>query len=446
MKKKRYSKAIVVLLLTTILLLSLLGCGILEANSFFDNGFYSSYYDSLINATGEFGTGSTALSGKEKNRKKQDFSQAKSATVMIYLNGSDLEESYRAATEDILEIINADLSENINVIIQTGGTNRWHVDGISSERAQRFYVDNHKLYLVEDDIGQPDITEPKTLSDFIKFCNENYPADRNILILWDHGGGPVEGFGYDSIVADGDSMTLDEMQTALSEGDVYFDFIGFDACLMASIETLAALCDFADYMIFSQDFESSYGWDYSGWLELFSKNVTMDTKALAKTIIDDFVSSSEKHGLSGILTLCDTNKSKELYEAWSDFLFQHGTQLKDRVIQTKFHSTNRAKKKGMFDDLLSFFLGEEESLEDYSLFDVFDVADELNTKKSGELKEAVKEAVVYSSSTIDDAGFCGLNVAIPFSDLALYEVMDSVYSNSGFSQEYLEHMRFLANG
>ena len=87
MKKKRYSKAIVVLLLTTILLLSLLGCGILEANSFFDNGFYSSYYDSLINATGEFGTGSTALSGKEKNRKKQDFSQAKSATVMIYLNG-----------------------------------------------------------------------------------------------------------------------------------------------------------------------------------------------------------------------------------------------------------------------------------------------------------------------------------------------------------------------
>lgn len=48
---------------------------------------------------------------KGKNRKKQDFSQAKSATVMIYLNGSDLEESYRAATEDILEIINADLSE-----------------------------------------------------------------------------------------------------------------------------------------------------------------------------------------------------------------------------------------------------------------------------------------------------------------------------------------------
>lgn len=92
------------------------------------------------------------------------------------------------------------------------------MDGISSERAQRFYVDNHKLYLVEDDIGQPDITEPETLSDFIKFCNENYPADRNILILWDHGGGPVEGFGYDSIVADGDSMTLDEMQTALSEG------------------------------------------------------------------------------------------------------------------------------------------------------------------------------------------------------------------------------------
>ena len=41
------------------------------------------------------------------------------------------------------------------------------------------------------------MTDPNTLEAFIKWGAENYPANRMCLILWDHGGGSVSGYGYD---------------------------------------------------------------------------------------------------------------------------------------------------------------------------------------------------------------------------------------------------------
>ncbi|MCR5235609.1 MAG: hypothetical protein K6E34_00220 [Lachnospiraceae bacterium] len=56
----------------------------------------------------------------------------------------------------------------------------------------------------------------------------------------------------------------------------HFDFIGFDACLMATVETAYMLSPYADYMIASEEFEpgkpsGKNGSDpgdyeeYSGW-------------------------------------------------------------------------------------------------------------------------------------------------------------------------------------
>ena len=57
-----------------------------------------------------------------------------------------------------------------------------------------------KLLSLEDDIGKKDMTSPETLGDFIRYCSSNYPANRNILILWDHGGGSLAGYGYDELL------------------------------------------------------------------------------------------------------------------------------------------------------------------------------------------------------------------------------------------------------
>ncbi len=58
------------------------------------------------------------------------------------------------------------------------------------------------------------------------------------LILWDHGGGAVSGFGYDEHSNnEEDTLTIDKLKKALKESETKFEFIGFDACLMANIET-----------------------------------------------------------------------------------------------------------------------------------------------------------------------------------------------------------------
>lgn len=55
---------------------------------------------------------------------------------------------------------------------------------------------------------------PNTLVDFINYAYKNYKAEKYSLILWDHGGGPIYGYGYDEYNKL-DSLTLIELKDAL---------------------------------------------------------------------------------------------------------------------------------------------------------------------------------------------------------------------------------------
>ncbi len=50
---------------------------------------------------------------------------AKSATIMVYVNGSDLESQWGEASGDIGEMVASGIGENVNVILQTMGTKEW---------------------------------------------------------------------------------------------------------------------------------------------------------------------------------------------------------------------------------------------------------------------------------------------------------------------------------
>lgn len=398
------------------------------------------YEDMLYEYGKTYGTGSSALKGEDKTNKKQTFNLDDEVTIMLYLNGSDLEEDYRSATDDILEILQAQISTNVNVVIQTGGAGKWHINGIDTV-GQRFIVRDNKLYKIDADFGSPDMTKADTLSDFIKFAHQNYPAQRNILVLWDHGSGPVEGFGYDVLAENSDTMTLDEMQTALSEGGVYFDFIGFDACIMAGIETAAALCDYADYMVFSQDYEGVMGWEYASWIKEISKNPQISTPELTKIIIDRFVADSKDEGISGILSAVDLHNTKELFLAWENLLYNNYELIAKARPKTEYNTSDRAAARGIFDDILSAIIGADE-LADYSLVDAAEVA-AIAGIDGKRMKDAISAAVIYCSATDEDADMCGLNVVLPFDNEYCYSVMENVYANCGFSQRYIEIIEYM---
>ncbi len=186
-------------------------------------------------------------------------------TVLVYLCGTDLESEYEAATGDLNELLRADCGDSVNIVVQTGGTFDWHMDGFDAECSQRFVNSGGVLNKV-DELELSNMGDPDTLSDFISWGAENYPADNMGLILWNHGGGSISGVCFDEVFGY-DSLTLPELDKALNDSydsmTEKFEFIGFDACLMATLETANILVPYADYMIASQETEPGNGWDYT---------------------------------------------------------------------------------------------------------------------------------------------------------------------------------------
>ena len=199
-----------------------------------------------------------------------DSPVATKATVLVYIEGTNLEEGNNFATENINEMLKATSSANVNVVLQTGAADKAVADDpVDNWRTVRRYViENHKLVL-KDNLGAIDMGDPKVLTDFITWGQKTYNADKYVLMFWDHGGGVLGGFGGNRR-AKGDPGFASTLSVAQLKGAVeaavgnnpanQFELIGFDACLMASLEVAQAFKGTARYLAASQDVEPGAGW------------------------------------------------------------------------------------------------------------------------------------------------------------------------------------------
>ncbi|MBQ6453145.1 MAG: hypothetical protein IJJ14_02170 [Coriobacteriales bacterium] len=381
-------------------------------------------------------------------------------TIMVYMNGSTLETEGGEATIDLTEMARAGSSDKVNIVVQTMGTRRWQrTYGISNTHSQIYTVNKNGLTLVKDDLGQLDCTAPNTLRDFISWSASNYPADHYILIMWDHGAGPVYGFGYDEYQGQTATLTLDEMQAALGSAGVYFDFIGMDCCIMSCMEVCCALYDFCDYMVLSEDFESGLGWYYTNWLAALYNDTSISTPDLAKIIIDDMVNKNktDRSGGDAILTCIDQSVMKVLYVAWKDFAYANEQVLLNKNYSQQVHRTGRARpgagieaadaagagdavgaggeRYNWFSD---WIYQDSVTMDDYYITDIMAVAKSIDSEESKALASAVNQAIVYSNSTQSNAHLTGLSVTLPYGDRTFYNSLKTVFTNCGFDQEYIE--------
>nr|MCR5715667.1 Clostripain family protein [Lachnospiraceae bacterium] len=190
-------------------------------------------------------------------------------TIFVYLCGTDLESFYGMATGDMEEMLSIDGADNVRYIVQTGGTQAWYNDEVDSNATQRFLLQDGYMELV-DEQSIAGMGDSATLTDFLTWGTENYPSEHTGLIFWDHGGGSITGVCFDEM-SDYDSLSLLEIDQALYSASQNmgqkFDFIGFDACLMGTVETATILATYADYMYGSEETEPGSGWDYNAITE-----------------------------------------------------------------------------------------------------------------------------------------------------------------------------------
>ena len=353
-------------------------------------------------------------------------------TLMLYMCASDLESECGFATEDLNEIMYGYTAGNLNVIVQTGGTAEWQNTVVADDRCQRYQVTEDGLELVDDSLGMQNMADSATLTDFIQYCSSNYAADHYGLVLWDHGGGVVGGYGYDENFG-GDSMSLTEMSRALGDASVHLDMLGFDACLMANFETCLMAAPYADYLIASEEPEPGCGWYYTDWIGKLSENCGIPTKRYGRQIIDDYITESgwDSPSMYSTLGMFDLQQvTQKLLPALSQFSDDAVQQLSAgeyrRISQSR--SNTRAVYQSELDHI-----------------DLLDYAQHSQSETADQLEQAVSDCVVYYRETENGSGDNGLSILFPYYDLSALDMLEEMYQTLGYDDAYPAFLEQFAN-
>ncbi|MBR4162789.1 MAG: leucine-rich repeat protein [Solobacterium sp.] len=343
----------------------------------------------------------------------------KDYTVMIYMVGSNLESRNGAATNDLREIEETDIdySKN-NVLVYAGGSRRWNSNISNMYNSVLDMGEDEEERLLAQTETTADMGAANTLAAFINYCTENYPAKHYGLICWNHGGGPVWGYGYDELF-DNDSLLLQEMQDAMEETifaeERKLDFVGFDACLMSTFEIANVWSNYADYMIGSQETEAGAGWDYH-FLDVL--NQTDDAGTIAAEIVDSFGKYYEENQTEfshpdatlAALDLSYVNDTKNAL----DQLFEG---MQNEVENGRYAEINRKRA-----DAKGFGLNSVKDLNDsYDLIDIEDFCEQMSDLLPSEtenVRKAIRSLVTVSSSNVENTG--GISLYFPGDNQQLY--------------------------
>ena len=377
----------------------------------------------------------TEIITNEGERPSKDF------TLMVYMNGSTLEYDEAngiigMATNDLVEMLNAGVDyERVNLIIYTGGTLCWGA-GIPSNH--NCILDLSK-YSGESDLrkcvvanaqGVPNMGAPDTFASFLNFCCENYPAEGYGLICWNHGGGPLYGFGTD-VWNDDDSLNLREMKMAMEQTEFAsdkLDFVGFDACLMGSIENAVVWEKYADYLIASEDVEPGSGWDYTCLNELKSNNI----QSFLQTLVTRSGEAMAQSGASVTLSVMDLSKTDKVVNSLDQMLevllkeMKAGNNVNIQRIRVQTKEFGKTSGRGA----------------NFDLVDVYDFAERVSGycgDKSDSLKTDISDFILCQYANSQSAH--GVTLYYPSSQLPYYgEDISDEYKPIAPSEEYSDYL------
>ena len=367
-------------------------------------------------------------------------------TIMIYMNGSDLESEFGAATDDLAEMLDSGLdSKNANVLILTGGAKRWMNDAIPEYEVVLWELEDGWLNEVKS-MGKVNMGNPKTLQNFISYSMNNYPANKYGLIMWDHGGGSIAGFGHDEKFDD-DSLSLLDMQYAFENAGLRenkLEFLGFDACLMATIEMAVLASDYAHTLIASEDLEPGDGWDYI-FLNALNENPDICGVQLGVIIVDTFM---DFYGLDSdeilSLSVVDLANVSPVMDAMGDLMSRaSGILLRPQLLPASSSFRSLAIRRAQ-----TKTFGEGSPRDNYS--DMVDIGDmairlmDLFPREAETVLDALKNCVLYNRHN-SDVDIWGLSTFYIYGGKSLGKPSLQTYSDLEMDAEFTAYLHRFFN-
>ena len=363
--------------------------------------------------------------------------EKKDYTLMVYMIGSNLESKLGSASADLEEMAESGLLyDDVNLILYTGGSARWFAEVPCDRNCVIDFSREEEDRVVASTAKNADMGAFETLSAFVNFCTEHYPAEHYGLIFWDHGGGPLWGYGADELF-EGDGLLLSEMKLAMertifSKGE-RLDFVGFDACLMGNLETMAVWAPYAEYYVASEELEPGDGWDYHF---LKTLNKSKDPVKVTTAIVQEFEAYYKKNKTeySDPDVTLSVTKLSEIDAVQTALGNAALLMLKDvqsgnlqalseaRAASKSFGITGRAEDGTRF------------------LYDLVDMGSfagqlsKLSNQEGKDLLATLKKFVVKNYSNVDGAN--GVTLYYPAGNRSQYHEMRDTYERLGLNREY----------
>ena len=290
---------------------------------------------------------------------------------MTYLAGDNSLDS--AGVTDLGEMKKVGSNNNLNLVAQ--------FDRRAAGRQTRRYFLKKGTSLEDDavqNLGETNTGDPKVLTDFVQWSVKNYPADRYMLVVWNHGNGwddedvyrlargavganitrrgsvvdraandkeievsmrrirviagakfrrslfsssvkaavRTRGIAYDDNAKDFlDNLELKgALLTAKKTIGRNLDVLGLDACLMSMAEVGFENRVAVDFTAGSEQTEPGDGWPYNTILNDLAKNPKMSARELASTVVKRYLASYDAS--SGVTqAACDLAESATLLKA-----------------------------------------------------------------------------------------------------------------------------------
>ncbi|TCL69332.1 clostripain [Hydrogenispora ethanolica] len=274
---------------------------------------------------------------------------------LVYMDGDNNLEGEAIADLNEMEQIGSTNDVNVLVLLDRSPLYDATNGNWSGTRLYKVTKDNANssniVSTMDQDYGEKDMSNPNTLTDFIVYCQQKYPAQHTVLTLWDHGGGVyprsvrnknkiTKSIGAKDLIKPGASakgicwddttgsdawscLTTDEVAQALSQARAAtgkkIDVLNFDACVMQMMEQAYEWRNEADYLVGSEESVPGTGNDYDVVLEHLTANPNMTSSFLTTTLVDDFYSYYSKTGENTTYSAINLGSIPSLLRSFSAF-------------------------------------------------------------------------------------------------------------------------------
>lgn len=318
--------------------------------------------------------------------------------IMIYMDADNNLEYASLFSMNRLERIGS--NDDVKIVVQWDRNPGYDKSNGNWSGTKRFLIlrddDEEEVSSPElEDLGEVDMGRASSLTEFINWTREKYPADRYALVMWNHGGGWMLHTADDTSKSYLTIPSLSRsLKTAGLEGDLRLDLLIFDECLMGLTDLAYEMVPYAKVMVASEDVVPGTGIDYTDPLSELKDNPGMDEKQLSRAIVRAYESFYSRERLKPFVTLAayDLQKIRDVADATYTLSAALGGSLDQKWPQI-----------GMsvgFSEAFTRSEGLSQFKREWNYYDLYDFADLL---ERGDLGEEVKGASRELKASLEGA-------------------------------------------